>query len=123
MEMKQWQYGMDIFFGILVFSMPWLLGFENTLPLRSWDFFVMGVATVGFGALALHKRSRAGAWATVILGAWMFASPWVLGFDGNEAARNSALALGALTFLYSLWAKLERMRFERLSTRGHGSAA
>src|SRR4051812_11961335 len=107
MAQKQWQYGMNIYCGIMVFALPWVLRFEDALPIRSWDFFVIGVAVVGFGALALHKGSQTAAWASLALGAWMFFSPWVLGFTNNEPARNGALMLGALIFFISLWAKLE----------------
>lgn len=108
MVQKQWQYGMTIFSGLMLFFLPWLLRFEEVIPIRSWDFFVVGVAVVGFGALGLHMRSRAAGWANLILGAWMFFSPWILGFVDNPAARNGALMIGALVFFLSLWAKLER---------------
>lgn len=113
MEEKQWQYGMNIVFGILLFVMPWLLGFETVIPLRSWDFFVIGVAIVGFAALAMHMRSRMGEWASLILGIWMFVSPWVLGFIGNIPARNAAWVLGVMVFLLSLWARVERTQTQR----------
>ena len=115
MEQKQWQYGLNIYSGILLFFMPWVFGFEDVLPVRSWDFFVVGVAVVGFGALALHTRTRAAEWANLILGLWMFFSPWVLGFAQNVPARNGAVVLGALIFLVSLWAKLERTHTQRVS--------
>lgn len=113
MERKQWQYGMNIYAGIMLFFLPWVLRFENVIPIRSWDFFVVGVAIVGFGALALHKRARAAEWGSLILGVWMFFSPWVLGFADNVEARNGALMIGALVFLISLWANLERSHARR----------
>jgi uncharacterized membrane protein len=120
MEQKQWQYGLNIFAGLMLFFLPWLLRFEDVIPVRSWDFFVIGVAVVGFGALALHMRSRTAGWASLILGIWMFFSPWVLGFVQNDSARNGALMLGALVFLVSLWAKLERTSGGRVSSRTAG---
>ena len=66
MEQKQWQYGMNIYAGLLLFFLPWLLRFENVIPIRSWDFFVVGVAVIGFGALALHKRARLAEWGSLI---------------------------------------------------------
>jgi hypothetical protein len=117
MEQKQWQYGFNIYLGLFLFFLPWLFGFQDVIPIRSWDFFVVGVAIVGFGALALHLRSKAAQWANLILGAWMFFSPWVLGFAHNIPARNGAVVLGGLVFLVSLWAKLERARFSRQASR------
>ena len=54
-------------------------------------------------------------WANLVLGAWMVASPWIIGFSTNTPARNGAIALGALVFLMSLWAHLERVRYERIT--------
>lgn len=112
MQEKQWQYGLNIYSGVFLFSLPWLLRFDDALPIRSWDFFVIGVAIIGFSALAMHKGSRRAKWADMILGIWMIASPWVLGFDQNLAARYGALAVGVLVFLVSLWAFLERTQVQ-----------
>lgn len=120
MSEKQWQYGMNIVFGLLLFFLPWLLGFETELPIRSWDFFVIGAAIVVFALLALHMRSELGAWAVLILGAWMIVSPWILGFSANAVARDGAMALGALVFLVSLWARLEHRR-AHAGAGGHAS--
>jgi hypothetical protein len=109
MQEKQWQYGMTIVFGLLLFSMPWLLDFHDKIPVRSWDFFVGGAATVACAAAGLHLRSRAAAWLTPALGLWMFFSPWILGFMPNIHARNSAWVFGAMVFLMSGWALLERL--------------
>lgn len=121
MQRKQWQYGLNIYSGVFLFALPWLLRFEDALPIRSWDFFVIGVAIIGFSALALHKGSRAAKWADMILGIWMIVSPWVLGFTQNAAATYGALAVGVLVFFVSLWAFLERAEVQRSATGAVGS--
>src|SRR5215212_3410524 len=109
MQQKQWQYGMIIVFGLLLAAMPFLLRFQTELPVRSWDFYVIGAVVVAAGAAGLHLRSYAAAWITPALGVWMFFSPWLLGFMPAIEARNSAWVLGAVVFLMSLWALLERL--------------
>lgn len=108
MQQKQWQYGLTIVFGLLLLAMPFLLHFASQIPVRSWDFYIIGTVTVASAAAGLHLRSRVAAWLTPALGLWMFVSPWILGFGDNVEARNSAWVLGALVFLMSLWALLER---------------
>lgn len=108
MQQKQWQYGMVMVFGALLLIMPWLLKFHDDLPVRSWDFYVIGVVVIAAGAAGLHRRSHAAAWITPALGLWMVASPWLLGFMPVIHARNSAWVLGGALFLMSLWALLER---------------
>jgi hypothetical protein len=116
MAQKQWQYGMNVVFGLLLFFLPWLMGFQAALPLHGWDFFVTGAAIVAFALVALHLRLQLGAWANLILGAWMIVSPWLLGFGANVLARDMAMALGALVFLVTLWAWVERRSLETRSS-------
>ena len=111
-QKSQWQYGMTIWFGLLLAAMPFLLHFASQIPVRSWDFYVIGAITVACAAAGLHLRSKAAAFLTPALGLWMFFSPWIFGFMSNVEARNSAWVLGAMVFLMSLWALLERRRLE-----------
>jgi hypothetical protein len=38
-------------------------------------------------------------WMGIALGAWMLASPWVLGFSGHEVATMNALVMGTILVL------------------------
>ena len=116
MQQKQWQYGMVTVFGLLLLAMPWLLRFYDDLPIRSWDFYVIGALVAAAGAAGLHLRSHAAARLAPALGLWMLASPWLLGFMSVIEARNSAWVLGGFVFLMSMWALLERRLAERTLT-------
>jgi hypothetical protein len=123
MQEKQWQYGMTIVFGLLLLAMPWLLHFAQQIPIRSWDFVLVGVVTVACALAGMHLRSVRASYVAPALGIWMFVSPWVLGFVSNVEARNSAWALGALVFLMSLWALLERRVLARRAVVGSAQQA
>ena len=116
MQEKQWQYGMIMVFGALLLAMPYLLRFHDDIPVRSWDFYVIGAVIVASGAAGLHRRSYAAAWLTPALGLWMVASPWLLGFMPLIEARNSAWVLGGFVFVMSTWALLERRLASRTLT-------
>jgi hypothetical protein len=118
MQQKQWQYGMTIVFGLLMLAIPWVLRFYDDIPIRSWDFYVIGALTAASGAAALHRRSYLAARLVPALGLWMFFSPWIVGFVHNIPARNSAWAFGGFVFLMSLWALLERVSVERSRMAG-----
>src|SRR5688572_6781241 len=92
MQQKQWQYGMTIVFGLLMLAIPWVLRFYDDIPIRSWDFYVIGALTAASGAAALHRCSYLAARLVPALGLWMFFSPWIIGFVHNIPARNSAWA-------------------------------
>lgn len=37
-------------------------------------------------------------WANLVLGAWLFVSPWVLGYDGIAAGNAHAVGVGVVVF-------------------------
>jgi len=51
-------------------------------------------------------------WLNVILGAWLFLSPWILGFTGTSAAAWSAWIVGALVVIFALWTLSDRASWE-----------
>lgn len=58
-------------------------------------------------AEALQDGGRRGDWQdwlTLTLGAWLFVSPWVLGYAGTPAAAWNAWAAGACLVLAAWWA-------------------
>ena len=112
-QQKQWQYGMTIVFGLLLLAMPFVLRFYDDIPVRSFDFYVIGAIMAACGAAALHRRSIVAAWVMPTLALWMIASPWLLGFMSVIPARNSAWSMGGFVFLMSVWALLERCALER----------
>ena len=113
MQQKQWQYGMTIVFGLLLLGMPWLMGFHDDLPVRSWNFFVVGGALFACGMTGLHLRSYSAAWLAPALGLWTMVSPWIVGFTQNVAARNSSWIIGAYVVVLTVWALRERLAAER----------
>ena len=43
-------------------------------------------------------------WTNLVLGAWLFVSPWLLGFAGSAAAAWNAWLLGVVVVVFALWA-------------------
>ena len=43
-------------------------------------------------------------WVSLVAGAWLFASPWILGFTGVAVAAWSAYILGAAVVVAASWA-------------------
>lgn len=71
---------------------PWLLGFgDSHAAVAGGIAFAMTVAPIALLAEVLP----AAAYATVAAGAWLAASPWVLGYASPVAAAAD-LAVGAL---------------------------
>ena len=43
-------------------------------------------------------------WVNLVVGAWVFISPWILGFSQDPASSWSAWVLGVLLVVVALWA-------------------
>ncbi|MFW5879310.1 MAG: SPW repeat protein [bacterium] len=50
-------------------------------------------------------------WVNLIIGAWLFFSPWILGYDQTSYAWNSFL-FGALIVVFSVFALVDRRAWE-----------
>lgn len=108
----------NLVLAIWLFISPWVLTFGHGVPVGSpaasgaiqevgmaaWNAWVLGVIV---GLLALSALSRVELWQEwfcVLLGAWIFAAPWALGFAGVLAAASwDHWIVGAIIFLVSLW--------------------
>jgi Flp pilus assembly protein protease CpaA len=42
-------------------------------------------------------------WAQLVLGLWIFVSPWILGFSDISTALWSNVITGALIVIFALW--------------------
>ncbi|MBW8270191.1 SPW repeat protein [Caldovatus aquaticus] len=97
-DWKQILAGGQLVLGVLLFLMPWLVGF-SAAPAPAWSAWVTGLLVALAGAGALAGYAGAGGWANLVLGAWAVIAPWVLGFAGQAAAMWSHVILGVLTVL------------------------
>lgn len=43
-------------------------------------------------------------WTNLVLGAWLFVAPWLLGFAGSAAAAWNAWLSGAVVVVFAVWA-------------------
>ncbi len=69
----------------------------------AWDAWVLSVIVFLVALSALGRFARGQEWANLLLGAWIFVAPWVLGFAYGlfPAAAWDHWIVGALIFLVS----------------------
>ncbi len=109
--MKAWTRWQDWTIGILgviLFLTPWLFG-TVTMASSSWNAWIIGVVVVllALGSLSLPGSSGIMEWITLIVGAWLFIAPWVLGFAILGSAAWAAWIIGILLVVASSWVLLE----------------
>ena len=110
----RWQNWCNVVLGIILFISPWYSAtWSNSTS--SWNAWILGaaIAIVALWSLATPE-SPIPEGINIVLGIWVFISPWVLGFTQLRIETWSAWVIGVLVVLFAAWA-LTGMR--SLSTR------
>jgi hypothetical protein len=100
----RWQDWVNLVAGIVLFIAPWYSVTWGHIA-SSWDAWILGIAIVLVALWALATASSTAPEAiNIILGAWVFISPWVLGFASLAAIAWSFWIIGAIVVILSAWA-------------------
>lgn len=89
-----------------LFISPWALRFAD-MPMPARDAWAVSIA---LGILALFALSAFAAWqdwVRFVLGLWLVASPWLLGFAAARHAMWAHVVIGVLVAAMSAWAVWE----------------
>ncbi|MDR3484028.1 MAG: SPW repeat protein [Bradyrhizobium sp.] len=88
------QFVLDFYtatFGLFLFVSPWLFAYANeNARLNLW---ASGAAIAAISIAAIVAFSNWEEWLNLLLGFWLTASPWVLGF-AHTRAMHVSIALG-----------------------------
>jgi hypothetical protein len=88
--------------GIWLFVSPWVYGaYTNG---NAWNAWVVGVAIFLLSLLRVTRPaySTGISWVNVVLGAWVFCSPWIYGYFVNTGRFINSLCVGAVVFIFAL---------------------
>ena len=101
---ERWQDSLNVVLGVWLILSPWILGFSPDQT-AMWNAVLLGavIALVALGALIdFHKWEE---WVDMALGAWLVASPWVLGFAATLATATwNFVVVGLLAIALAAWA-------------------
>lgn len=103
MKTKRWQDWLNLLLGAWLVASPWVLNYKESLPGAARNAWIAGsaIAILAVAALSIPKS-----WEEVlnfILGAWVLASPWVLGFSTDNAAVLNAAIVGLSVMFLAAW--------------------
>lgn len=101
----------NLILAIWLFISPWVLQFGaggngqpvGTAGTAAWNAWVMGVLVFLVALSAISRLELWQEWLNLIFGAWVFVSPWALGYTPLPAASWDEWIVGALVFLIALW--------------------
>ena len=93
----------NLVLAVILFISPWVIGFVgDVMPTRNAWIVAAVLALVASAALSAFAEWEE--WVNLVLGVWLMAAPWVLGFTGNFNAFWTHTVLGVLTAAVSAWA-------------------
>lgn len=96
-----WQDWTSVVLGAWIFFTPWIFQYDFGAP--GWNAWIFGAAICVVGIWGLAQPSRGAEVVNAVLGAWLFISPWVLGFALIlEAASWDAWIVGAIVTIVAL---------------------
>jgi hypothetical protein len=103
----------NLLLAVVLLSSPWL--FTLTNPAGKIDLWVSGAALAAISLVAILAYVNWEAWANLLLGLWLVASPWILGFSHTRAMHFS-IGLGVVVaFLAALelWLVYNAMHLDK----------
>jgi hypothetical protein len=104
--------GLNLGLALILFISPWLFGFSAE-PVAAWHAWISAVLIAAVAGFALSQLSPWEEWVNVIVGLWVAASPWLLGFAGVASAMWTHLVIGLVVALlagYELWRLCDETR-------------
>jgi SPW repeat len=86
--------------GIWLFVSPWIYGAGAS----AWNSWIVGAAVfmVGLVRMSTPLATAGLSWLNMVLGIWVFFSPWIYGYVGNEGRFINSLCVGVIVFVLSI---------------------
>jgi SPW repeat-containing protein len=103
-SMKRWrrESALDTYnlaAAVILFVAPWLFSLTNGTA--RLDFWLCALAIIAMSSAAIFTYANWEEWTNVIVGLWLIASPWILGF-AHLRAMHFSVAIGIIVTFMSL---------------------
>lgn len=109
----QWASGLNVLAGLWLVAAPFVLAYSD-LQAALWNDIVVGVLVAGIAVVRVSGAYRATwlSWTNVVLGVWLIAAPFVLGYSDTTAALWNDIVVGVIIAGLGAWSAMA-------SPRGH----
>jgi heme/copper-type cytochrome/quinol oxidase subunit 3 len=102
-KVRHWQDPVNAIMGAWLILAPWALGFaKENLAMSNATVVGVLLLAVALGATFVPRAWEE--WTEGLLGLWLIASPWVIGFTHVRDAMANAVVSGIVVALLALWA-------------------
>ena len=96
---------LTLILGLWFVVSPWVYAGGHSTIGVTWNSVVVGILIALFAAARLNNRVAmpAARRFDLVLGLWVFFSPWIFRYVGNQGLLINSLAVGICVFVLSLW--------------------
>jgi hypothetical protein len=100
--MKHWQDPVNAVLAAWLVLSPWVLGYA-TARVATLNAAVVGVALAAAALGAMLTPRAWEEWTEALIGVWLVASPWLLGFAAVTNAMYMAVGIGVVVVVLAAW--------------------
>jgi hypothetical protein len=101
-RVKHWQDPVNALLGAWLMVSPWVLGYQGVV-VAMVSTMAIGAVLVASSVGAMSLPAAWEEWLDVVLGVALMLAPFLLGFNGVDAALQNALLTGAVVTFLALW--------------------
>jgi uncharacterized membrane protein HdeD (DUF308 family) len=112
MVTKQWRNLLTFIAGSWLLLSPWLMNYHE-LSYAAWSAVMVGVTLMLAEFMAFV---RPGVWEElldIVLGTYLFSSPFILGFTANTAVAYNAYMVGLLVIVFGILGLMDEAPVQR----------
>lgn len=114
LKRARWASSANIVAGLWLIAAPFVLNFEG-VEVAQWNHIIVGAAVAVIAVIrASDPDHRAGmSWTNALLGAWMIAAPFVLGYSDVNDAQTNSIVTGAIILALAAFSAFETNQAHR----------
>lgn len=101
---NRWQDRANLLLGIWLIAAPALALAPSAGSVAAWNGYIFGSAIVVFSAWALAQPQRWEEWINLVIGLWLIAAPFLLGFSTDAGAAWNHVVVGVIVGGDAMWA-------------------
>lgn len=104
-QLKHWQDVANFVLGVWLALSPWALGYQGDATAMS-TAVITGVVLMAVALGAIFEPRAWEEWTQALIGLFLIASPWLLGFDDRQAVMRNAVITGIAVVALAAWTLL-----------------
>ena len=99
--------GLNIVLGVWMIIASFVLGYSGT-TIALWNDIIVGVIILllAWSRVANPDRMTAESWINAVLGLWLIAAPFILGYSAATAALWNSIIVGVVVAVLGAWSAI-----------------